>query len=67
MTAADALQAAVNLLTQAREASDDGYSQLALILATEAQTWATIALAIEAGTPAPDYPDRQPAPFPPAG
>lgn len=53
MTAAEALQSAVALLRQARQASDDGNDHLALQLATEATAWAQVAIAIETGVPAP--------------
>lgn len=56
MTAADALQAAVNLLAQAREANDSGNEHMALALASEASGWALVAQAIEAGVPPPDNP-----------
>lgn len=67
MTAAEALQAAVNLLAHARQAHDDGLVQASVALASEAQGWAMVAWAIETGVPAPDNPDRQPAEPPPAG
>lgn len=67
MTAADALQAAANLLAQARDASDAGRPNLGLVLATEALAWSQIALAIEAGAPPPNLPDRQPGGFPATG
>lgn len=67
MTAAEALQAAVNLLAQARQASESGAHYLALTLATEASAWALAASAIEAGVPAPSLPDRQLAESPPGG
>ena len=54
MTAAEALQAAVQLLAQARVAADNQDHQLALVLSSEAAGWALIANAIESGVPAPD-------------
>lgn len=67
MTAGEALQSAVNLLAQARQASDSGQNGWALSLATESLAWAQVALAIEAGAPAPAVPDSQPAGFPAIG
>lgn len=67
MTAAEAVQEAVNLLAQARQAGDDGFPDMALQLATEAVAWAQVALAIEAGAAQPAIPERQPAQAPPAG
>lgn len=67
MTAGEALQAAVNLVKQAREAADSGQDRLALVLSSEAQSWALISMAIEAGAPAPTLPDSQPGDFPTSG
>lgn len=56
MTAAEALQAAVQLLAQARQAADAQDHRLALVLSSEAAGWALVSNAIEGGVPAPDGP-----------
>lgn len=59
--AGTATQAAASLLAKARQAMDAGEPYLHPALVGEAQAWATLALAIEAGAPPPNYPDQLPA------